>query len=475
LQQLKINRKPKTSVSNTQEKIAEIKQLDREIHAFVEYTNESGSYANNAVRGELVEPLAKPVQSVDIAETLQQAQGERGTNKYTNSPIDGQFEANMPEGALHNWTFAIKSNIAVAGLAHSAGIAGYAERIAEHDAFCVSLLRQAGATIIGTVNMEEAALGATTNNPHFGKTHNPHRIGFTPGGSSGGSGAAVAAGMVRAALGSDTMGSCRLPAAYCGVVGFKPSFGRVSCDGLESLSRRLDHVGLLASTVDDVASIFAVLDHFDQRHADARQYPTLNPKSLSLPVIAVLDDASRMGLTNEVNDAYAAVIEKLQTAGWRIVKRAVDQTTLAAARRAGLLICEAELANSLGNLIAKNPAGLSAHLHSMIAFGATKSAPTLALAHAAIDDAALVLRAQFDEVDAVVWPTAPQQAFSFDVVTPANQADFTCLANFTGAPAISLPIPVRADALPIGLQIMMPRGQDTALLAMAAAIERIIG
>jgi aspartyl-tRNA(Asn)/glutamyl-tRNA(Gln) amidotransferase subunit A len=280
--------------------------------------------------------------------------------------------------------------------------------------------------------------------------------------------------MVRAALGSDTMGSCRLPAAYCGVVGFKPSYGRVSCDGLEPLSRRLDHVGLLANSVDDVTTIFAVLDHFDLSHADARQYPSQNPKSLNIPTIAVLDDASRQGLTREVNEAYANAIETLQTAGWRVVKRAVDQTTLARARRAGLLICEAELANSLAGIIQKNPSGLSAHLHSMIAFGQAKSAPTLALAHAAIDDAELVLRAQLDDVDAVVWPTAPQQAFSFDAPIPTNQADFTCLANFTGAPAISLPLPVPADALPIGLQIMMARGQDAALLAMAAAIERII-
>ncbi len=414
---------------NLDEKIAHFQQQDREIHAFVEYVN---------------------------------------------TTIGGQFQAITPEGALYDWTFAIKSNIAVAGLAHSAGMAGYANRIATHDAFCVSRLRQAGATIVGTVNMEEAALGATNNNPHFGKTHNPHQLGFTPGGSSGGSGAAVAAGMVRAALGSDTMGSCRIPAAYCGVVGFKPSFGRVSGDGLEPLSQRLDHVGLLATSVDDVATIFTVLDIFDKSFADARQYTNDHVKSLSLPTVAVLDDASCQGLTEAVRYAYLAAIAKLQTAGWQIVKRAVDQMKLARARRAGLLICEAELANSLASLLENNKAGTSAHLQSMIAFGAAKSAPKLAAAHLAIDDTALILRAQLDAVDAVLWPTAPQQAFSFDEPIPANQADFTCLANFTGAPAISLPLPMQAGALPIGLQIMMPPGQDYAILAMAAAIERII-
>jgi aspartyl-tRNA(Asn)/glutamyl-tRNA(Gln) amidotransferase subunit A len=120
--------------------------------------------------------------------------------------------------------------------------------------------------------MEEAALGAVTNNPHFGKTHNPLRHGYTAGGSSGGSAAAVAAGMVRVALGTDTMGSCRIPAAYCGVVGFKPSYGRISMSGVEPLSRRLDHVGILANTVADVRDVFAVLDCFDPDDKDARQY-----------------------------------------------------------------------------------------------------------------------------------------------------------------------------------------------------------
>jgi aspartyl-tRNA(Asn)/glutamyl-tRNA(Gln) amidotransferase subunit A len=140
----------------------------------------------------------------------------------TNTNNDGHLQAKTSARPLVDWAFAIKANIAVKGLAHSAGMDAYRYRIASGDAFVVECLRGAGAAIVGTVNMEEAALGAVTYNPHFGKTHNPHRHGFTPGGSSGGSAAAVAAGLVRAALGTDTMGSCRIPAAYCGVVGSNP-------------------------------------------------------------------------------------------------------------------------------------------------------------------------------------------------------------------------------------------------------------
>ncbi len=404
-----------------------------------------------------------------------------------NSPIGGQrieetpssaaFGAKLPETPLQHWGFAIKSNIAVRGLPHTAGIGAYRQRIATEDAFVVQRLRAAGAEIVGTANMEEAALGAVTNNPHFGKTHNPHRQGFTAGGSSGGSAAAVAAGIARVGLGTDTMGSSRIPAAYCGVVGFKPSFGRLSMRGVEPLSRRLDHVGILARSVADVAATFTVLSHFDPHCADARQYDSEGAdvaRSAGSARLVVLDAASRRGLEASVAAAYGAALVKLQAAGHVLIERAVDQAMLAKARRAGLLLCEAELANTLAVPLAQNDAGISPALRKLIAFGAAQSAPKLAAAHAAIDDAVLLQRALQQDADALCWPTAPQTAFSFDSPVPPDQADFTCLANFTGAPAISLPLPRADNELPAGLQLVMPLGQDHALLRLAALIDPVL-
>jgi len=386
---------------------------------------------------------------------------------------DGQSQAKSAETPLADWTFAIKSNIAVAGLAHTAGVAGFRDRIAGQDAFCVARLQTAGADVIGTVNMEEAALGAVTNNPHFGKTHNPHRAGYTAGGSSGGSAAAVAAGLVRAALGTDTMGSCRIPAAYCGVVGFKPSFGRISTGGVEPLSRRLDHVGILANNVADVRACFEVLDVFDANDAWAVNYD-LTQLHVASKRLAVLDAASRHGLDDDVRAAYEHALAQLRDAGFKLIARPLDQAALATARRAGLLICEAELANSLAPLLAGDDPGVSPFLKKMIAFGAAKSAPQLAMAHASVDAAVLVLRQQLDGVDALCWPTAPQSAFSFSALVPANQADFTCLANFTGAPAISLPLCVADTGMPIGLQIVAACGEDVVMLDVAAEIEKTL-
>jgi aspartyl-tRNA(Asn)/glutamyl-tRNA(Gln) amidotransferase subunit A len=386
------------------------------------------------------------------------------------------FGAKMPEMARHYWTLAVKSNIAVKGLPQTAGIGAYRHRIANEDAFCVARLREAGMTIVGTANMEEAALGAVTNNPHFGKTHNPHRYGFTAGGSSGGSAAAVAAGMARAALGTDTMGSCRIPAAYCGVVGFKPSFGRISVHGVEALSRRLDHVGVIANTVADVRVVTSAITVFDAACADSRGFDAISDvgKTSTWRRLSVLDAMARATLSVEVRVAYEHALAMLKQAGFTLIERALNLETITAARRAGLIICEAELANSLSEILKSGGEGVSTFLRDMIAFGAAKSAPQIAAAHALIDDAELILRAQLDGVDAIFWPTAPQTAFEFSAPVPANQADFTCLANFIGAPAISIPAPVANGALPVGLQLMSPNGSDENLLALAEKIEALL-
>jgi aspartyl-tRNA(Asn)/glutamyl-tRNA(Gln) amidotransferase subunit A len=388
-----------------------------------------------------------------------------------NPSIGGHLGKKVAEKSLQYWSLAVKSNIAVRGLPHTAGIGAYRNRIAREDAFCVARLREAGAQVIGTVNMEEAALGAVTDNPHFGKTQNPHRHGFTAGGSSGGSAAAVAAGLARFALGTDTMGSCRIPAAYCGVVGFKPSYGATSTRGVEPLSRRMDHVGLIATSVADVAAVFAIAGVYDEACADAREFERTKTGMPSRPRFAVLDETARACLQPQVRIAYEHALAKLRMAGHTHTARSIDQASLSAMRRAGLLICEAELANSLAPLLARNDAGVSPFLKEMIAFGAAKSAPQLAEAYAKIADAVLIERELLRDVDAILWPTAPQTAFAFGDTVPADQADFTCMANFTGSPAISLPLPVATNDLPVGLQIIMPYGDDSALLKIAAHIE----
>src|SRR5271170_6107307 len=178
--------------------------------------------------------------------------------------------AHRRRGPLDGMPIAIKDNIDVAGLPTSNGFGGAPWRMPTADAEVVRRLRAAGAVILGKLNMHEGALGATNDNPHWGRAINPHRAGFTPGGSSGGSGVAVAAGMCAAAPGTDTGGSVRLPAAYCGVVGLKPSYGMVSTRGVVPLSYTLDHVGPLTRTVEDAALMLRAMAGFDPACPDSR-------------------------------------------------------------------------------------------------------------------------------------------------------------------------------------------------------------
>ncbi len=171
-------------------------------------------------------------------------------------------------GPLAGVTIGVKANIAVKGLPWTAGLDAYRNRIAQEDAKTVARLRDEGAMIVGTLNMEEGALGAKTDNPFFGAVQNPHRIGYSPGGSSGGSGAAVAAGLCDAALGTDTMGSVRIPASHCGVYGFKPATAAVSQHGLEPADLTLDAIGPMARSLEMLQRVTLAISEIGGRIED---------------------------------------------------------------------------------------------------------------------------------------------------------------------------------------------------------------
>ncbi len=186
------------------------------------------------------------------------------SNAPLNAFIDWDRTARHGDGALAGVTIGVKANIAVKGMPWSAGMEAFRSRIADRDAETVRLLRDAGAAILGTLNMDEAAYGTEGNNPWFGPVHNPHRPGYSAGGSSSGSGAAVAAGLCDAALGTDTMGSIRIPAAMCGIYGFKPANASVSLDGLELCGPTLDAIGPLARSLDLLERVARVMTVFGE-------------------------------------------------------------------------------------------------------------------------------------------------------------------------------------------------------------------
>ncbi len=357
---------------------------------------------------------------------------------------------------------AIKDNIDVAGMPCTAGLLHRRETIAEADAFCVQQLRALGLVILGKLSMHEGALGADNDNPHYGACHNPHRFGFTPGGSSGGSAAALAAGLCAASLGTDTMGSVRIPAAYCGVSGFKPSYGQISVRGVVPACFALDHVGVLAHSPDDLALLSPYLFRRDGLDPYQRDYAETNHAgALRLAYLVELD-------AHGVDPAIAAHQTRLLAALDLPAQPLTLSLNFGANRRAGLLVTEADMAITYKSALQAQPESFSPALLAMLQFAQGKSAPELAKCYMQMQNAAHELKRSFDSagVDVLITPTTPQTAFAFGAPVPANQADLTSMANLAGWPALSIPSGY-VDGLPVGVQLIARSGFDRPLLALA--------
>lgn len=349
-------------------------------------------------------------------------------------------------GPLAGMTVGVKANIAVAGMPFHAGLGAWEGRQAERDAEVVRRLREAGAAIAGILNMEEAALGSKTDNPHFGPTHNPHRHGFSPGGSSGGSGAAVAAGLCDVALGTDTMGSIRIPAAHCGVYGFKPATDRVSQDGLEPADYALDAIGPLARDLDTLERVARVISDFREGAIEGGGATLVDHGVEPHPDVA-----------RAFAKACAALPQPLVTASLSSPQSLI--------RYAGFIQVSKAMAEHLRGV------PMSDHLAKLLTYGPRRSMSDWAedqqvLARTAKEVHALIERHAF-----LILPTVPNPPFPHSEKEPAAQADFTCLANIAGLPAISLPMGWTGDGLPLGVQIVGHAGHEAGLFALARHLD----
>lgn len=369
------------------------------------------------------------------------------------SPLDGVLVA-------------VKDNLAMAGKPWTAGIAGRKGKIAQKDAAAVTRLRAAGAIIIGGANMDEAALGAVTDNPTFGRCINPLASGFTAGGSSGGSAATLAAGFVDLALGTDTMGSVRVPSAYCGVTGIKPTFGAIDRSGLAMLSPTLDTIGPMARDIRLLAPALRVLcgpEFFDKWPSD-QDRSDLSGLTFGMP-LQVNEVACEDGVLAGLKKAKDAIC----SLGGDVINIDLKDWQPGQSRRAGLLLTEAEGAAELADLL-DSPGAISDHLRGLLNYGRSAPPEKIAAAREMIAQAAQSADAAFQSVDAILLPTTPQNAFAHGGPIPVNQADFTALANFTGCPAVALPVTIQGAALPTSVQLMAPHRSEPRLLNWAEVL-----
>lgn len=377
---------------------------------------------------------------------------------------DLRLKDGRARSAIDGWCIAVKANIAVSGLPHHAGIEAYQNNIAAEDAVVVARLREAGAVILGIVNMHEGALGATTDNVTFGRTLNPWKEGFTPGGSSGGSGCAVAAGLCDIALGSDTMGSVRIPSAYCGVQGHKPTTHLVPDAGVLALSHTLDHVGPHARSVAELAEVLGVM---------SSQPTELNDVALSDLRIGIWDGGDDVDVDADVKNGFAHVVSQLKEAGASIQNVKPPAYLFGKSRRAGLLISESEAQQIHSEMLEQDGAGFTPLFKKLMAWGAARPDEELENAYQHIIEVRDAARQLFEGVDVVIAPTAPQTAFSFDDVVPANQADFTAWANFAALPATAVFTGLSKEDLPLSCQVIGAENTDAKTLSVALAVEKL--
>jgi len=386
---------------------------------------------------------------------------------------DDRRAAGQGLGALDGIPVAIKDNIDVAGLPTTDGTGFYRDRIRSADAFIVARLRAAGAVITGKLNMHEGALGATTDNPFWGRCENPLAEGYTPGGSSGGSGAAVAAGIVPLTLGTDTMGSVRIPAAYCGVWGLKPTRGLFSSRGLSHLSWTLDTIGPVATGSDGLRAAMTVMAGVDPADLITAEIPSdwhqspASVVSVDSCTLGVPDYAALADCEPAVLKGFSAFLDRLRSAGVTLQPIEIAGWDLGKARRAGLLLSEAEGGALIGTDLDRGGDGFSDGFRKLIDYGRAARGERIANAYREIESLRYATRATLRTVDGILLPTAPQRAFPHGAPAPANQADFTAIANIAGSPAVAFPLPAVDGGLPISAQVIGPRWSEHRLLAIA--------
>jgi aspartyl-tRNA(Asn)/glutamyl-tRNA(Gln) amidotransferase subunit A len=407
-------------------------------------------------------------------------------------------------GPLHGVPIALKDNLCTRGIRTTASSRILERYVPPYDATVVERLEHAGAVIVGKTNCDEFAMGSSNENSAFGPVRNPWANDRTPGGSSGGSAAAVAGGFVPAALGSDTGGSIRQPAALCGIVGLKPTYGRVSRFGLIAFASSLDQIGPLTRTAADAATLLGVLAGADPRDAtaaprDVPDYTAALTGDISGVRIGVPRSLLADGVDPEVLTAFDEALRALASLGATLVD--VELPHAGYAIPVYYLVATAEASSNLARYDGVRYGYRAADartLHSMYfrtrdeAFGPEVKRRimlgTYVLSAGYYD--AYYLKAQqvrtlirrdyeraFSAVDVVAMPTSPTPPFRLGEKTddPLQMylADvFTVSANLSGLPAISIPCGMSTQCLPIGLQFSGPAFDESMLLRVADAYER---
>lgn len=395
--------------------------------------------------------------------------------------LDAQLPASVHPltSALRGIPIAVKDLFDVAGIRTTIGSKFFADYVPDEDAFVVDKIKQAGAIIMGKTNTHEIALGVTGNNPHYGTARNPWNPMRIPGGSSSGSAIAVATGMALGALGTDTGGSIRIPASLCGVVGLKPTYGRVSLRGVFPLSWNLDHVGPLTKCVKDAALMLQIISVYDVHDPTAMKMITgdylghlvddMAGRKVALGVGEYIE-----GAEPELVTAVCQAANVFEAMGCHVEEVNVDWMRDAAL--ANKVMTQSDGAAVHRDRLQQHPELFGDDIRRRLEDGARTTSTEYILARRTQTEIKKRCEQFFESYDILLTPTTPIAAPTVEGHDAVEQAGrltrFTAPFNLTGLPALSVPCGLTNDGLPIGLQIVSRAWSDARVLNAGYAYEQ---
>ena len=399
--------------------------------------------------------------------------------------MESELRRGRPRGPLHGVPIALKDNIDTDGVLTTAASGVFKDRVPTEDAEVVVRLKRAGAVLLGKLNLHEFALGGTSTVTHFGPVHNPWALDRVAGGSSGGSAAAIAADMCFGALGTDTGGSIRIPASLCGIVGFKPTYGRVSTRGVVPMAWTLDHVGPMCKTVEDAALVLSAIAGYDALDATSIDAPTEDyVRAVRMATTKLRVGVARTPFFDNLNPEVAKAVEEAIDVLRKLTAPVVDVEVPSSGNIAD--VWNPEIYAYHTPWITKTPELYQEATRNLIQGASKANAATYAQARHQVDVVRREIRKVFATVDVLITPTQRGVAQPIVPPQPAPAAGRggappgaaggglinTAAFDIYGLPTISVPCGFSASGLPIGLQISGNHFAESTVLALAHAYER---
>ena len=362
--------------------------------------------------------------------------------------------------------FVVKPNIRVESFPYTGGIKEYESSISLTDDPIITNIKNNGGIIIASTNMDEAAFGGDTSSSFYGRCINPINKNLSVGGSSGGSAAAISAGIVKYSIGTDTMGSVRIPASYCGVVGYKPSSLICSNRDLILLSDTYDTIGFMSNKVNNISNIYVLINSLNYKKNEIK---IKNKEIKCIVPTQVLEGEIKPNVLKD----FKFTISKLKKNNINIVIKNLDFWSPNYHRKALLKIVEHEGAQNLNELIDNDKSQITDNLRKNLLYGKNIKSQEIQTLKFELNKLKNKIELLFEDYDLIITPTTPQNSFNIYHKTPENQANFTCLANIADLPSLCLPF-YSKNKQPSSLQLISSNMNDEFLIEISSVFEKIL-